>query len=137
MQTPWINQRDQLHQEIARLRRTIEYKECEIHELRSILICQDVDLTQCWHLTRTERDIIGALMSGIILSREQIMTAVYPKDSDRPDEKIIDVFITKIRRKLEGSPVQIETVRGHGYRLQPKMIALIKQLCAPPVALSA
>ncbi len=45
-------------------------------------------------------------------------------DRDEPEEKIIDVFICKLRKKLanaSGGKNYIETVRGRGYALRPEL----------------
>ncbi len=49
-------------------------------------------------------------------SREEILAYLY--GANQPDQKILDVFICKIRRKLRllGAPGAIETVWGRGYR---------------------
>jgi DNA-binding response OmpR family regulator len=51
---------------------------------------------------------------GQVLSREQILSAVWGYDHD-PGSNVVDVYVGYLRRKL-GSHA-IETVRGVGYRL--------------------
>lgn len=54
------------------------------------------------------------LKPGLVLSREAIIDALWP-DAERGEFKVIDVYVSTLRRKLgEGL---IETVRGSGYRL--------------------
>ena len=52
--------------------------------------------------------------AGQVLSREQILSAVWGFDHD-PGSNVVDVYVGYLRRKL-GSDA-IETVRGVGYRL--------------------
>lgn len=57
---------------------------------------------------------------GRVVSREMIYNAVYSLTDRQPFDKVIDVFICKIRRKLEettGHPY-IQTVFGRGYMLE-------------------
>lgn len=55
----------------------------------------------------------------MIFTREQLLSRVYSLFADdAPELKIIDVFICKIRKKLAGLGVDIESVWGHGYRLK-------------------
>ena len=51
-----------------------------------------------------------------ILSRDKIAESIYSGDPE-PGSNVIDVFINKLRRKLEaaGAGTLIETVRGEGY----------------------
>jgi DNA-binding response OmpR family regulator len=56
---------------------------------------------------------------GAVLSREQILGAVWGYDHD-PGTNIVDVYVGYLRRKLNagGDPAPIETVRSVGYRLR-------------------
>ncbi len=83
-------------------------------------------------LTVAEADILGVLASrhGKLVTRDSLMTLVYGVDADElPEDKIIDVWISKIRPKLPLS-VSIETIRGQGWRLKGD----VKQLYAAVVA---
>ena len=50
-----------------------------------------------------------------IVSRERILNAVWKYQFD-PRSNVVDVYVARLRRKLEPT-VRIETVRGGGYRL--------------------
>lgn len=71
-------------------------------------------------LTRKESDVLRVLMlrKGKVVSKEMMIEQIYG-DDDLPQEKIVDVFICKIRRKFAevGAPNAIETVWGRGYVL--------------------
>jgi two-component system cell cycle response regulator CtrA len=75
-------------------------------------------------LTGYESRALGRLLKGGLVSKESLMTALY---SDRPDDepqiKIVDVFICKMRRKLAGFGINIETRWGRGYELSPAALA--------------
>lgn len=61
-----------------------------------------------------------ALRKGGVLSKEQILNHLYG-GIDEPEMKIIDVFLCKIRRKIEklsGGQHYIHTVWGRGYVLK-------------------
>ncbi len=71
-------------------------------------------------LTPTEFAILELLNAhpGRVFGREIIRETIWGADMD-PDTNVVDVYIGKLRRKLEagfGSPL-IQTVRGRGYRL--------------------
>ncbi|GAB4520652.1 MAG: response regulator transcription factor [Anaerolineae bacterium] len=74
-------------------------------------------------LTSIEFDILLALAHhpNRVLSREQIIELVWGYDY-YGDERVVDVHIGRIRKKLEdepSSPQWITTVRGIGYRFVP------------------
>lgn len=74
-------------------------------------------------LTSTELAILELLMSkpGTVYSREKILSAVWGESMD-PLTNIVEVYIGKLRRKIdgEGDRPLIETLRGRGYRLSSK-----------------
>jgi two-component system cell cycle response regulator CtrA len=74
------------------------------------------------HLTGKEYGIIEllALRKGMTLTKEAFLNHLY-NGMDEPEIKIIDVFICKLRKKLEdasGGSNYIETVWGRGYVLR-------------------
>jgi two-component system cell cycle response regulator CtrA len=74
------------------------------------------------HLTGKEYGIMEllALRKGLTLTKEAFLNHLY-NGMDEPEVKIIDVFICKLRKKLEdasGGLNYIETVWGRGYVLR-------------------
>ena len=73
------------------------------------------------NLTTTEWNLLEYLMRhpGQVLTREQILNAVWPLDADVLPS-LVDVYVSYLRRKihLPGRPCPIQTVRGVGYRLE-------------------
>jgi two-component system copper resistance phosphate regulon response regulator CusR len=55
--------------------------------------------------------------AGQVAKRREILSHVFGCKFD-PGTNVIDVHVAHLRRKLEGSNVRVETVRGEGYRLQ-------------------
>lgn len=73
-------------------------------------------------LTRKEFELLSYLVrnKGIILSREQLLQAVWNYDF-AGDTRIVDVHIAKLRDKIEKdkrNPKYIQTVFGFGYKLE-------------------
>lgn len=69
-------------------------------------------------LTSVELKLLRALVKkpGAVMSREELSAAC----GVNPDERTIDVQITRLRRRLDDDPREakyIQTVRGQGYRL--------------------
>ena len=56
---------------------------------------------------------------GQVLSRQQLLEAVWGADAD-PSSKKLEVYVLYLRRKL-GEEV-IENIRGQGYRLRPDLV---------------
>jgi two-component system OmpR family response regulator len=71
-------------------------------------------------MTAREFDVLWFLMrrAGQVVPKRTILDGVWSADFDG-DPNIIEVYIARVRRHLEGarSGVAIETVRGAGYRL--------------------
>ncbi|WP_198666043.1 winged helix-turn-helix domain-containing protein [Tropicimonas sp. IMCC34043] len=56
--------------------------------------------------------------AGNCIGKETLLARLYAdRPLDTPDQKILDVFVCKIRKKLDGAPCRIETEHGVGYRL--------------------
>ena len=73
-------------------------------------------------LTQKEYQIVNlqCMLKGAVLSKESFISHIYG-GIDEPDSKIIDVFVCKLRRKLEKSGLKnarIDTVWGQGYVLR-------------------
>jgi DNA-binding response OmpR family regulator len=72
------------------------------------------------HLSAKEFDLLAYLArnSGRVVSREQILSAIWGYDHD-PGTNVVPVYVGYLRRKLAlpGRPAPIETVRSVGYRL--------------------
>lgn len=68
-------------------------------------------------LTPTEFSILKLLMGkpGYVFTRGQILEAI--RGGEEPvTERLVDLFIHELRKKLKGVPGFLETVRGIGYR---------------------
>ena len=74
-------------------------------------------------LTSKEYAILELLMlkKGHTLSKEAFLTHLYDERSEEPAQKIVDVFICKLRKKLQTAlgtnHAYIETIWGRGYML--------------------
>ena len=74
-----------------------------------------------WKLTPTEERVFEVLMARQVATRRAIMVAVYRNVlRDEPDEKILDVWISKIRTKLKPFSIPIETHHGVGWSISPQ-----------------
>ena len=73
-------------------------------------------------LTGTEYRVLELLMrrSPNLVDRSQIADHAWQDETEPLGSNAIEVQISRIRAKLVGSGVQIVTVRGEGYRLEPE-----------------
>jgi DNA-binding response OmpR family regulator len=73
-------------------------------------------------LTGTELSILEVLMrrSPAVVPRRSIALHVWDEEADALGSNTIDVHMARLRAKLALAPVQVETVRGVGYRLVPR-----------------
>ena len=73
------------------------------------------------NLTKTEFLILEYFMKNraISCSREKILTGVWGYDFDG-EEKIVDVYINSLRKKMDIESKYIHTIRGFGYIFQYK-----------------
>lgn len=70
-------------------------------------------------LTHRERLVLRHLLqhAGRILTREQILAAVWGDDFDGND-RTVDVHVSRLRSKLPSLRARLATVKGIGYRLE-------------------
>ncbi len=82
-------------------------------------------------LTGAEFEVFARLydMRPRVVSKEQMMDWLYQLNPDSPPEiKIIDVYVCKIRKKLEPIGVQIVTHWGKGYSFLVESMSEIKEV---------
>jgi len=72
-------------------------------------------------LRAKEFDLLNTLLTnqGLVLSREQLLNQVWGYDF-YGDTRTVDVHVARLRDRLAGSGVAIETVWGVGYKLVPE-----------------
>ncbi|WP_174874812.1 response regulator [Vogesella oryzae] len=72
-------------------------------------------------LTRREHAVLDVLIrrKGQPLNRERLFNQVFTLDDDANPEAI-EVYIHRLRKKLDGSNVSITTLRGLGYLLEQR-----------------
>jgi two-component system, OmpR family, response regulator TctD len=70
-------------------------------------------------LTPREHAVLEALLlkAGKTISKSQLSQSIFGLD-DLADPSTVEIYVHRVRRKLEGSDVRIVTLRGLGYLLQ-------------------
>lgn len=71
-------------------------------------------------LSTKERDVLVLLMrnAGRVCARERLLNSVWGLEAD-PLTNVVDVTVSRIRRKLPHAADMISTIRNYGYRLDP------------------
>lgn len=75
-------------------------------------------------LAESEAKLFGMLLAREAVTKDGAMHALYTLRTDADavvDDKIIDVFVCKLRKKLEPFDLAIETNWGQGYFMTPAM----------------
>jgi DNA-binding response OmpR family regulator len=69
-------------------------------------------------LSGKERDVLLLLMrnAGRVCARERVLNAVWGLEAD-PLTNVVDVTVSRLRRKLNDAAEMITTIRNYGYRL--------------------
>ena len=79
-------------------------------------------------LSRMESKFLGLLYRRDIASKEAVMMVLYGHMISPPDDKVLNVFILRMRRKLASRGITIENLWGQGWTLPPGSKAIIKSL---------
>jgi DNA-binding response OmpR family regulator len=109
---------DNLRAEIASLREQLKASGAEPHP----------PIPVSWGLTRTEARLLEPLMRRECVGRESMMDFLYGHCAMPPGDKIIDVFVCKIRKKLAPLGASIASRWGFGYYIPPDERAMLKRL---------
>ena len=74
---------------------------------------------QLLNLTSREQAVLEALIArpGRVMSKEQLADQVFGLDEDASPDAI-EIYVHRLRKKLEGDAVRIVTFRGLGYLLE-------------------
>jgi hypothetical protein len=91
------------------------------------------DLMAAFSLTSSEARLVRELLDGKLKTRMALHNATYGADPNGgPEISVIDVFISKLRKKLKIKAVEIHTVMGEGYRMESHNIARIMKIIGHP-----
>jgi DNA-binding response OmpR family regulator len=115
-----------LQRQNRQLRERVEELEEEKRQ-RVALLVPEIDWPS-WmpHLTPLEDRVLSVLASGRMLSRYKLLNVLYGDRPAPPDDKIIDVVIHHLRRKLVDTPLRIETKWGFGWKLAAEGLTALK-----------
>lgn len=89
-----------------------EFKDVKLDVKSRKVTFQDKEIS----LTTTEYDLLLLLVKngGSVVTKDEILDEVWGYDSE-VSTNVVEVYIRYLRNKMEG--IQIDTIRGVGYRL--------------------
>lgn len=90
-----------------------------------------IDLPREWPLTPGEAKVMRVLITHDVATVDMLMAALYIERPDPPGIKVIDVHLSRIRKKLSDYGVQILHVKGGGWFLDQLTRA---RFTTPPAA---
>lgn len=107
-----------LEAENVRLRAEVDELREALRQARELLVAP-VHLPFEWRLSPSQQTIFLALLGRDVASKEYLAAALYSGRDEPGDLKIIEVFLSKLRRRLREVAVdaRIENVYGRGWRL--------------------
>jgi two-component system, OmpR family, response regulator TctD len=73
------------------------------------------------NVTPRERSVLEALIlrMGKTVSKAALLDAIFTHE-DQPSEDALEIYVSRLRKKLDGSSAAIVTLRGLGYLLRKK-----------------
>ncbi len=91
---------------------TLKYKELTLNRQHHEISLNDEIL----HLSLKEYDLLAYFIENVdkALSKEELLSNIWGIDCSI-ETRTIDMFVSRLRKKVAGSSVSIETVRGLGY----------------------
>lgn len=80
------------------------------------------------HLTCYEADMLRILIARKVVTRNAAMMAIYSDRTEMPHEKIVDIWVHRLRRKLGPMGIRIATLWGRGWCLPDATRAILKSM---------
>jgi two-component system cell cycle response regulator CtrA len=82
------------------------------------------DVCRAFGLSPSQGRLLQDLMCGGVRTRDMLMDALYwDRPGEEPGDKILDVFILRLRERLGAHGIGIRTVWSSGYEMWPADIA--------------
>lgn len=105
--------------EIERLTIKNEILQEQILQLKAMLV-PHIEPPRHWKLTPLQTRLFQCIAARDVADKHFIWFSLYGDrhDDEVPEEKIVDVLVCNIRKKVKPFGVNIETVWGRGYSLQ-------------------
>ncbi|MCV0429286.1 MAG: hypothetical protein K5905_27875 [Roseibium sp.] len=101
--------------------------------LKAQLVDIDVIFPDRWRFGPKPEAFLRCLLKRNRVTRDAAMAAIYSgRAGDEPHDKILDVFLHRVREALEPDGIKIDTRRGRGWEIRPDMKAKLLSFCIIP-----
>lgn len=108
----------------------IDELEEEVRQLREVAFGQDLIPPLAWRLTPTEATLVRLLVRHPLVRWETFEAAMTAARWDwEAEPKILDVYVSKLRKKLGPFGVEIVTQWGRGWGLRPSAREQVRVAC--------
>ena len=88
-------------------------------------------LPAAWALSPSQEKLVAVLLCRSFVSRDAAMAAVYRDTGrDEPSEKIVDVMIYHVRKKLKPHGIEIRTAVARGYCIDEPLRSRLRKALA-------
>ena len=118
-----------LRMRVRRLEADLEARDEEIRRLRLDLEPGQV-AGHLLGLTPKEATFLAVLMARRVAHFEAVEASLYGLDDGSPESNVYKVFVCRIRAKLAAYGVEVETIRGIGWRLPAESKARLHDVVA-------
>lgn len=126
--TPWltcIRAAEAIGQMLSTIQDDIEFENEELRQALSGPSVQQAALARVFNISPSESKLLATLLSREIATREALYMALYDQ-SGTVSEKVIQVWISRIRTRLRPHGIAIATMPYHGYLIEPEHKTLIR-----------
>lgn len=126
-----LTEEDKLRRENGELRERISFLEEQVLQLKEMLIPTTWQAPRILRLTTFESLILEALYhAGNIVSTKRLKDVLYyfRSDGDVPIGNGLQVFMSRLRRKVKPYGITIDTIHGRGYLLTPESFVILKAM---------
>ena len=125
---------EQLRRKLIAANERIENLEYEAAERSAAMaLAQTVEHNQVWFIRLTPKEAMCMSLlckaAPRVLTKRAMMQGLYSAE-DEPAEKIVDVFVCKLRAKLAAIGLDVATEWGRGYRIAPADARSWERWCA-------
>lgn len=117
------NPRESIYTELVNLRADLADARYKLRMMTATADSAAWSLQVSFGLTKNEAEIFAAFVKHGRRNKPQLYHVCYGQklDDDMPEPKIIDVFVCKLRKKLDKHGIEIKTMWSAGYELTPDM----------------
>lgn len=86
-----------------------------------------------WRLTRSETVMLGVLVARDMATKNTLVVALGLDRAERPSDKLVEVHLSRLRRKVKARGIHIRNRVGTGWFLSREDRARLREIAAAEV----